>query len=439
MSAPGQLRAQAARVLAQVLAGRSLKAVLGPAEARVGAVRDRALLHAIVLAGVRGTLRYRALLALLLQKPLPARATPVEAALVAAFAQIESLELPPHAVVAETVAAIRILGFPAFAGLGNALLRRWLREREALDAQLAGNDEARWCHPQWLLSALRQDWPEHWPGIVEVGNAEATMWLRVNRRQITREAFLQRLQDEGLQATAHPQLPDALRLHTPLPVTRLPGFADGQCSVQDASAQYAALLLDVQPGQRVLDACAAPGGKTGHLLECRPDVGELLALDSDAARLRRIDENLQRLQHRNPALQLRVGDAGDPSSWWDGRPFQRILLDAPCSATGIARRQPDVRLHRRAGDITDLAWQQARLLEALWPLLAPGGRLLYVVCSVLRAESQSVLQPFLAAHADARTVPLDLAGAHPLDGGAVQLLPDREGGDGFAYALLERS
>lgn len=438
MSAPGHLRAQAARVLADVLAGRSLKAVLGPAEAKIADPRDRGLLHATVLAGVRGAPRWRALLALLLKRPLPARAAPVEAALIAAFAQIESLRLPAHAVVAETVAAIRCLGFAPFAGLGNALLRRWLRERQALDARLADNDEARWCHPRWLLVALRQDWPDHWQAIVEAGNAEAPMWLRVNRRLVERDAYIARLREDGLSAVPHPDLPQALRLLAPVPVARLPGFADGLVSVQDASAQYAAMLLDVRPGQRVLDACAAPGGKTAHLLERCSDPAALVTLDRDPARLRRIEENLERLRLPPAAIELRAGDAGDPAAWWDGRPFDRILLDAPCSATGIGRRQPDVRLHRRPGDIVELARQQARLLEATWPLLAPGGRLLYAVCSVLRAESQAVLIPFLSRHPDARVLPLALAGAQPLEGGAVQLLPDPDGGDGFAYALLAR-
>lgn len=438
MSAAGHLRAHAARVLAEVLAGRSLKAVLGPAEAKIADPRDRGLLHAIVLAGTRGALRYRALLALLLKRPLPARAAPVDAALIAAFAQIESLRLPTHAVVAETVAAIRSLGFAAYAGLGNALLRRWLREREALDARLADNDEARWCQPRWLLAALREDWPDHWQGIVEAGNAEAPMWLRVNRRLVERDAYIERLQADAISAHAHPHLPEAVRLDEPVPVARLPGFADGLVSVQDASAQYAAMLLDVRSGQCVLDACAAPGGKTAHLLERCTDLAALVALDRDPTRLRRIDENLERLRLRGRAVELRAGDAGDPTAWWDGQPFDRILLDAPCSATGIARRQPDVRLHRRAGDIAELARQQARLLDATWSLLAPGGRLLYVVCSILRAESQAVIMPFLSRHPDARALPLGLAGGQSMEGGAVQLLPDPDGGDGFAYALLAR-
>ncbi len=438
MNASGQLRAQAAKVLAQVLAGRSLKAVLGPAEARIGDPRDRGLLHAIVLASVRGALRYRALLALLLQRPLPARAAPVEAALIAAFAQIEALDMPAHAVVAETVAAIRALRCEQFAGLGNAVLRRWLRERDTLAVQLDAGDEPHWCHPQWLIDALRRDWPDDWQDILAAGNAEAPMWLRVNRRQSSRDPYLDELRAAGIPAQPHPQLPDALRLETPLPVAKLPGFADGRVSVQDASAQYAALLLDPQPGQRVLDACAAPGGKTSQLLEWQPAVASLIALDSDPARLRLISDNLERLQLHNTAVELRSGDAGDPSGWWDGQAFDRILLDAPCSATGIGRRQPDVRLHRREGDIAELARQQARLLAALWPLLAPGGRLLYAVCSVLRAESEAVLTSFLSRHPDARALPAPVQGARRLAGGVVQCLPHPEGGDGFAYALLVR-
>lgn len=431
--ATGHLRAEAAKAIAAVLDGRSLKAVLGPAEQRIGDPRDRALLHAIVMASARGALRWRAILRVLLNSPLPARARTVEAALIAALAQIDELGLPAHAVVDETVAAVRLLRQPGYAGLANAVLRRWLREREVIDAAITDDDEARHRHPRWLLDQLRADWPDDWPAIVAAGNAPAPMWLRVNTRLTSVAAYRDALAATGLEATTHPALPQSLRLAAPVPVARLPRFADGWASVQDGAAQYAAALLAAEAGQRVLDACAAPGGKTAHLLERSPGV-EVTAVDIEQPRLDRLAGNLERLGLRATRV---AGDIGAPAAWWDGRPFDRILLDAPCSATGILRRQPDVRLHRRATDIPTLAAQQRRLLRALWPLLARDGRLVFAVCSVLRAESDDVIASFLADHSDATALPVDLPGARPFVGGA-QLLPGTDGMDGFAYAVLEK-
>ncbi|MDZ3822483.1 MAG: 16S rRNA (cytosine(967)-C(5))-methyltransferase RsmB [Pseudoxanthomonas sp.] len=435
----GALRLAAARVVAEVFGGRSLKAVLGPAEQAFAEPRARASLHAVVLAAVRGSLRWRAALARLLARPLPARARAVEAALVCALSQIEDLGAPAHAVVNDTVAAVRALGQPGLAGLANAVLRRWLREREALLAALEADEVARLLHPAWLLERLRADWPGHWQEIVAAGNGPAPMWLRGNAARIGRDDYRARLAAAGIAAAVpgDARLDQALRLETALPVARLPGFAEGLVSVQDGAAQYAAALLDAGAGQHVLDACAAPGGKTAHLLERQPGLAGLVALDKDPARLARIDAGLARLQLARDRVRCLAGDAGDPAAWWDGRRFDRILLDAPCSATGIGRRQPDVRLHRRAADIPVLAAGQARMLAALWPLLAPGGRLLYAVCSVLREEGEAVVSGFLARQDDARALPLDLPGGQPLAAG-VQLLPGNEGMDGFYYALLER-
>lgn len=435
MSGAPRVRAVAARTIAAVLDGRSLKAALAPAEKSIPDARDRALLHTIVLAAVRGSLRWRAALSRLLAKPLPARARPVEAALIAALAQIEDLQMPEHAVVDETVAAIRSLGFSSHAGLGNAILRRWLRERDTLLVELAGDESASTGLPPWWLARLRNDWPSDWPAIVATGNVPAPMWLRVNTRVTDVAGYQQQLADAGIASSSHPELPQALRLAEPVPVSRLPGFSEGAVSVQDAAAQFAAGLLAPEPGQRVLDACAAPGGKTAHLLERHPDLGELVALDNEAARLRTLTTTLDRL---HLSATLCEGDAGNPARWWDGQPFQRILVDAPCSATGILRRQPDVRLHRREGDIAALAAQQQRLLDALWPLLAPGGRLVYAVCSVLREEGEAVLASFVASHDDVRVMPVAIAAAQPLAVGA-QILPGAGDMDGFAYGVLEKS
>jgi 16S rRNA (cytosine967-C5)-methyltransferase len=436
MSAAGGVRVEAARVIADVLDGRSLKAVLAPREQRLADARDRGLLHAIVLAAVRGAFRWRAILSKLLDKPLPQRAGAVEAALMSAFAQVEVLGLPEHAVVDETVAAVRRLRLPAFAGLANAVLRRWLREREAIAVALADDPQVACGLPPWWLARLQADWPDDWPHIVEAGNAAAPMWLRVNATRIDTAGYGALLAREGIGFDTFDALPQALRLREPVPVTHLPGFGEGLVTVQDGGAQFAAHLLAPRAGERVLDACAAPGGKTGHLLELCPSMRELVALDVDPARVAKVGDNLRRLGHR---ATLRAGDAVRPETWWDGIPFQRILLDAPCSATGILRRQPDVRLHRRASDIDVLKGKQLALLDALWPLLAPGGRLLYVVCSVLREESDGVLAPFLAAHADARVEPVTIDGARSLATGGVQLLPGEHDMDGFAYVCLARA
>jgi 16S rRNA (cytosine967-C5)-methyltransferase len=435
MSGPEGVRTAAIRALAAVLDGRSLKSVLGPAEAAIADPRDRALLHTIVLAGSRGALRWRAALKLLMERPLPARARPVEAALIAGLAQLAELDMPAHAVLDQTVAAVRALGHARHAGLVNAVLRRWLREREAIEAAIADDPEATHLLPRWLLDNLQAQWPQDWPAIVAAGNASAPMWLRINPLRTTPDDYAARLAEAGIEAVAQPPLAQALRLVAPVPVARLPGFADGLASVQDGAAQYAAQLLDLAPGQRVLDACAAPGGKTAHLLEREPKLAQVVALDRDPARLVAVRENLARL---GLAATLVAGDAGAPDAWWDGRPFDRILLDAPCSATGILRRQPDVRLHRREADIAVLAAGQLRLLTALWPLLAPGGRLLYAVCSILRSESETVLEQFLAGHDDATALPLAVPGGRVL-GACIQLLPGHDDLDGFAYGLLAKA
>jgi 16S rRNA (cytosine967-C5)-methyltransferase len=433
-AAAGRVRSEAAQIVAAVRDGRSLKALLEPAQRRIADARDRAFLHAITMSTLRGAFRWQAMLARLLDTPIAARARLVEAALMTALAQIDDLGMPAHAVVDETVAAVRSLGFASHAGLANAVLRRWLREREVIAAAIADDPQARHNHPRWLLEQLQIDWPEDWTAIAAAANVPAPMWLRVNTRRIAVDDYLDRLMAQGFAGQGHPVLTQAVRLDEPIPVERLPGFAEGWVSVQDAAAQHAARLLAPKAGDRVLDACAAPGGKTAHLLEAVDDLGEVVALDRDAGRLDQVRQTLSRLGLK---AHLRQADASAPATWWDGRPFDCILLDAPCSATGILRRQPDVRLHRRLGDIDALARQQSALLTALWPLLAPGGRLLYAVCSVLRAESEAVLAALVSVHDDADVLPIALPGARPLRFGT-QILPGSDDMDGFAYVLLAK-
>ncbi|HET6912079.1 MAG TPA: 16S rRNA (cytosine(967)-C(5))-methyltransferase RsmB [Rhodanobacteraceae bacterium] len=424
-------RALAAQVLAAVaLDGRSLRETLAPAQMQLADPRDRALLTAIANEGARAWPRYDAALDLLLDKPLRKREPLVHALLIVGLVQLAILQLPPHAAVAATVEAARTLRRPAFANLINAVLRRWLREREVLNARLDRDPVARTAHPRWLVEAIAHDWPQQAEPVLAANNAASPPMLRVNARRTTREAMIAALQVQRVAASAHPFLCDALVLDEHADIARLPEFREGKLSVQDGAAQLAADLLDVRNGMRVLDACAAPGGKACHLLE-RADI-QLLALDREPQRVIRIRENLARLHLQ---CEARVGDAAEPTAWWDGKPFDRILLDAPCSATGVIRRHPDIKLHRRADDIPALAQQQRTLLDALWPLLQPGGRLLYATCSILRAENEHVIADFLGARADARELPIELPAGHAA-GAGWQILPGDGGLDGMYYAAI---
>lgn len=428
------VRALAARALAQVVFdGASLRVVLPPAQARLADARDRALLAASLFAATRWWLRLSPALDSLMDKPLAPRAREVHALLAIGCAQIAVLGQPGYAVVAACVDAARVLGQRQFAGLVNAVLRRFVRERAALEARLDADAVTRHAHPRWLLAAIERDWPAQADAIFAANNEQAPLTLRVNRRRGTRAELLAGLAEAGVDAIAHPGLADAIMLADSRDVSQLPGYAQGAFSVQDGAAQAVADALAVRDGERVLDACAAPGGKAAHLLE-RADI-ELLALDSDQSRLARVRENLARL---GLEATIACGDAAAPGAWWDGRAFDVILVDAPCSATGIIRRQPDIKLHRRAGDITALAATQRRLLDALWPLLAPRGRLLYATCSILREENEQVLAAFLAAHDDARAVPLAECFGQPAGVGR-QRLPGQDGMDGFFYGLLEKT
>ncbi len=431
--APANVRAIAAQALDRIVHGTSLRAAFAAAANKLADPRDRALLSSLLHEGARWWLRFDAALELLMQRPLGERESVVRALLVLGLIQLDVLKLPEYAAVAATVDAMRVLNRPKFAGLANALLRRWLREGAALRARLDAAEVTRTAHPHWLLDAIDVDWPAASAAIVEANNAQAPLWLRVNRRRSSRAALLEQFAAAGVIASASDIAADAIVLAQSTDVTRLPGYAAGAFSVQDGAAQFAADLLDLHDGQRVLDACAAPGGKSAHILE-RADV-RLLALDSDPGRLPRLNDNLARL---GLSAVARAGDAGKPKTWWDGNVFDRILLDAPCSATGIIRRQPDIKLHRRESDMATLVQAQAQLLEALWPLLARGGRLVYATCSLLRAENTDQVAGFLVRHADARALPSALPGWAPQSACGAQNLPGEGNMDGFFYAVLEK-
>lgn len=423
-------RLAAARVLdAVVHRGRSLKGEFAKALPTLDDPRDRALVEAICFAALRERARYAAALDAWVAKPLARRDDPLKALLYAGFAQLDALQLPAHAAVDATVEAARAMGRTHQAGMVNALLRR--AQREGLPTA----DPAQ-AWPAWLLAELRSDWPDDADAILAASAAPAPLWLRVNRRLGTREAYLERLRDAGIDATATAALPDALRLAGSRAVADLPGFEDGAVSVQDASAQAVADALAPAPGARVLDACAAPGGKAAHLLERDPTL-RLVALDIDARRLRRTAETLARVSPAHDVV-LKAADATWPPEWWDGIPFDAVLIDAPCSATGIVRRQPDILLHRRESDLDALVATQMALLDALWPVLAPGGTLVYATCSLLARENGVQVDAFLARTPDAVAEPLDDRFGR-VAGAGRQRLPGEDGMDGFFYARLRKA
>lgn len=406
----------AARMLARVARGESLASLLG---------EEHESPRAALIDLTHGTLRrYGRVQAVV--RELSRRGPPeaqVEALLWCALYALESGRYAEYTVVDQAVRACGLLERWTAKSYVNGLLRSFLRQRDSIEARIGADPEARFQHPRWWIEALRADHPQAWEAILAQGNAQPPMTLRVNRRRADVDACRARLEAAGIGALRVGA--SALRLTTPLPVERVPGFAEGEVSVQDAGAQRAAGLLDLAPGQRVLDACAAPGGKSAHLLETA-DV-RLTALDIDAARCERIDRNLERL---GLAARVVAGDAADPAAWWDGELFERVLLDTPCSASGVARRHPDLKWLRRAADLPAYAARQGALLDALWRVLGPGGKLLYVTCSVFRQENEAVVESFLARAAGAARAPLP-------DGGAAQMLPDAEH-DGFFYALIQK-
>ena len=416
-----KLQQRAAGVLETVLAGTALHQILPQQLQQLDTPGERGALQDIVYGSLRQLGRLDAWLAALLERPLtdPQLGWLLRVALY----QLAYTRAPAHAVVHNAVTAA---GPGWRRGLANAVLRNFQRRRAELDSLADAQPSARWSHPDWWIARLQADHPDAWQAILEAGLLHPPFTLRVNVRHGDVAGYLQRLAEAGL--PARQSGPDAVTLERAVPVHALPGFDTGEVSVQDAGAQWAARLLDAQPGERVLDACAAPGGKTGHILE-RADV-DLVALDVDPARLARVQENLDRLGRHATLI---AGDAAHPETWWDGRPFDRILADVPCSASGVVRRNPDIKWLRRPEDIARFAAQQAAMLDALWRLLAPGGTLLYATCSVFREENDGQVRAFLARHAeDATQCPLP----EPVSDGV--LLPDAEH-DGFFYALLRKT
>jgi 16S rRNA (cytosine967-C5)-methyltransferase len=416
--------------------GQSLDALV--AAESFQSAQERGLVRALCYDSIRWYLRLDAILTRLLSRPDQKLSPPLRGLAIVGLCQLLYTDIPAHAAVAETVNAARELGEPRAAGFLNAILRRMQREQQALCAAVDQDLATRTAHPAWLVQALTQDWPEHFAAILKANNAHPAFWLRVNCRHHTAAAYRERLERAGIAVKAAGVGLESLLLERAIDVRELPGFNEGWVSVQDGAAQLAAHLLAAQPGERVLDACAAPGGKTCHILEVQPELAELVAVDVSAQRLMRVQENLARL-----GLQatLVTGDAADPAPWWDGQPFDRILLDVPCSATGVIRRHPDIKLLRRPDDMVTLARRQGRLLTCAWEMLAPGGRLVYASCSALAAENSAVIGEFCRNERLARDVTADAAsqlGLPGVTGKGYAIAAGTADMDGFYYACLEK-
>ena len=398
--------------------------------------RDRAFALHLAYGVLRWFSALEWLSAQLLSKPLKRKDRDIQRLICLGLYQLWIDETAPHAAINETSEGARKLKKPWAVGLINAVLRRFQREQDVLLETLQRHDE-RLAHPAWLLDALKQDWPDDWVAIAEANNRAAPLWLRLNSRA-DQAKTLNVLREAGFETGRHPFSPAAVKIEPARPVAQLPGFSEGHFSVQDPAAQLAPGILQAVSGQRVLDACAAPGGKTCHLLEINAEI-ELTVLDRSAQRMTMIRENLQRLGFAGrPGLKLQVADAADTRDWWDGQPFDRILLDAPCSASGVIRRHPEIKWLRNAEQVAEAVRIQAGLLDNLWPLLRTGGMLLYATCSVFRKENSGQVNSFLERHDDATAAGPDGAWGRIASPGR-QILPGEEEMDGFYYAVLRKT
>lgn len=421
-------RLVAAQTLVRVLdGGQSLTSALEHTLSTLENPQEKAFVQAVCYGVCRYYHRLQFLLFQLLDKPI--KDVEIYALALVGLYQLAFMRVKTHAAVSETVDATRKKSWAK--NLINALLRRYLREQEQLETLANSNPVALYSHPKWLISRIENDWDDKAPQIFQAANEPPPMVLRVNALQTTREKYLQQLAESEIEAQTVETCPSAIRLLKPVGVTALPNFDTGMVSVQDTAAQFAAGLLELNAGQRVLDLCAAPAGKTAHILESQPDV-KCVAVDIDATRMVRVETNLKRL---NLSAQLIVGDATQPESWWDGKQFDRILVDAPCSALGVIRRHPDIKLLRRAEDLTALPALQAQILTAAWSMLKEGGLLVYATCSILKAENEDQIAQFLTHTQNAQEIPFE---KNPAKHGW-QILTGENDCDGFYYARLKKS
>lgn len=430
------VRFLASRVLHEVLtSGRSLSAVLPRYQPSVSQ-RDQALLQELTFGACRYLHQMQFWVKHLLKHPLKTKDHDILAALYVGIYQLMFTRVPDHAAIGETVQIAQNLNKPWAKSMLNGVLRnvQRLKDDQVLQASWSEDPIYRYSHPKWLVKAVQNAWPEHWHKLLQANNSRAPMTLRVNKLQGSRDDYLHQLHQAGLEAYPTPFSEVGINLAGAVDVQSLRGFTEGLVSVQDEAAQLAAGLLDLTPQHRVLDACCAPGGKTCHILEQQPALDTVVAVDQDAARMIRVTENLQRL---GLSAMLKVDDVAATGAWWDGQLFERILLDAPCSATGVIRRHPDIKILRRSSDIEPLAALQRKLLQSLWPTLRPGGVLLYATCSVLPQENENTIEQFLAETEDAHHEAIDAEWGIKRPFGR-QLFPTEGGHDGFYYAKLRK-
>ncbi|UJD96316.1 16S rRNA (cytosine(967)-C(5))-methyltransferase RsmB [Lelliottia amnigena] len=420
------LRSMAASAIEKVVEqGQSLSNILPPLQQKVSD-KDKALLQELCFGVLRTLPQQEWLISKLMSRPMTGKQRTIHYLIMVGFYQLLHTRIPPHAALAETVEGAVVIKRPQLKGLINGVLRQFQRQQEELLAEFADSDK-RFLHPEWLLKRLQKAYPSKWEAIVEANNQRPPMWLRVNRNHHTRDEWLALLETAEMNGFTHDAYPDAIRLASPAPVQALPGFEQGWVTVQDASAQGCMTYLEPQNGDRILDLCAAPGGKTTHILEVAPKAS-VMAVDVDEQRLSRVYDNLKRLGMK---AEVKQGDGRTPGEWCGDEQFDRILVDAPCSATGVIRRHPDIKWLRRDRDINELAQLQSEILDAVWPHLKPGGTLVYATCSVLPEENSQQIAAFLK-----RTSNATLRTTGTLDKPGVQNLPGAEDGDGFFYAKL---
>lgn len=424
----------AIKILEQVIAqGKSLNHSATQINVQISDAKDRALARELIFGVLRHYHALTFILSDLLKKPLKPKDMDVTCLLLIGVYQLRYMRVPDHAAVNESVKLTQKLKKKWAKGFANGVLRTCLREKETIDKLLESNESAQYSHPEWLLKKIQHDWPEDWEIIVSQNNQQAPMVLRVNRQQISVERYQKQLADINIDSTLMAQAADAILLQQACDVGVLPGFHDGLVSVQDAAAQQAATLLGLSKNNLVLDACAAPGGKTAHILETEP-TAQVLALEISQKRLPLIDETLKRLKLN---AKIQCADAANVDDWWNGEKFDRILLDAPCSATGVIRRNPDIKIHRRPDDIGAVVLSQKALLDALWPLVKEGGTLLYATCSILKDENENQIQSFLERHEDANAVALPSTLGRTC-GVGIQMFPGDDDMDGFYYARMDK-
>ncbi len=417
---------------------RSLSDCAPPLLDRLDDPRDRGLAQELSYGVLRWYYQLDALISPLLRRPLKSRDSILKALLLTGAYQICHLRTPEHAAVSSTVECARQSGRPWATSFLNGILRNLIRQREHLLSLANKSDQSKYSHPDWLIGKIKKNWPDDWQSILTNNNQQAGMSLRVNRLKGTRDDYLSSLKNMGIETSTHQVDQQGIQLQQSTNPTLLPGFMQGKVSVQDFAAQKAATLIDLKPGLKVLDACAAPGGKTAHILETEPNLNRLVAVDITEKRVALLKDTLNRLELLTDKVDIIDHDVSETDQWWDGQFFDRILLDAPCSATGVIRRHPDIKVHRQPEDIEKLVKTQRNIMTALWPLLASGGRLVYVTCSVLKQENQDQIAWFLSQQKDVSESKITTPWGRSMTFGK-QILPGDEGMDGFYYACLVKA